>query len=267
MAYLAAEQVLQTTFARTLRKPFRQAVKQYRLLQEGDRVAVCISGGKDSMLLALLMRGLARELPLNLVYLAMDPGYAPEDRCKIEENAGQLGFPLHFFRTDILRIAGKHAPAHPCFLCAKMRRGYLYAEARRLGCSKIALGHHFDDAVESVLMGLLYGGQVQAMLPRLHSRHFPGMELIRPMYLVHEQAVDAWVAASGLSFSRCACPVVRLEQDSKRAEVKALIAELAEANPQIKQNILNAVKSVDTRKILGWRDAAGLHSFLEEFEG
>ncbi len=260
-----AEQLLHTEFARTLRKPFRQAVSEYRLLREGDRVAACISGGKDSMLLALLLRDLSRELPLELAFLAMDPGYTPEHRRKIEDNAAWLGLPLHVFETNVLRVVGNHAPGHPCFLCAKMRRGHLYAEAQRLGCTKIALGHHFDDAVESVLMGLLYGGQVQAMLPRLNSKHYPGMELIRPMYLVRERAVQDWTAASGLTFEPCGCPAAQRDQDTKRAEVKALIAKLAAENPQIEKNILNAVKSVDTRKVLGWRDAAGAHSFLDVF--
>lgn len=260
------ERLLHTTYARRLRKPFRRAVEEYRLLRRGDRVAVCISGGKDSFLLALLMRDLSRELPLELEYLAMDPGYTPEHRREIAENAERFGLPLRVFQTDVLRVAGNHAPEHPCFLCAKMRRGWLYAEARQLGCSKIALGHHYDDAIESVLMGLLYGGQVQSMLPRLKSRNYPGMELIRPLYLVRERAVSAWAAECGLRFSPCDCPAARRGTDTKRAEVKALIARLAADNPQIERNILNAVKSVDTAKLLGWRDGGGSHSFLDAFE-
>lgn len=259
------ERRLHTAFARTLRKPLRRAVEEYRLLERGDRVAVCISGGKDSMLLAVLLRDLSRELPLGLRYLAMDPGYSAGHRQSIEENAARLGLTLHFFETDVLRVAGKHAPGHPCFLCAKMRRGHLYTEAARLGCTKIALGHHYDDAIESVLMGLLYGGQVQTMLPRLRSRNHPGMELIRPMYLIRERAVGEWAAACGLRFGSCGCPAAQRESDTKRAEIKALIARLAESNPQIEKNILNAVKSVDTGKVLGWRDAEGLHSFLDAF--
>lgn len=261
-----AERLLHTDFARSLRKPFRKAVEEYRLLRAGDRVAACISGGKDSVLLALLLRDLSRELPFELDFLSMDPGYTPEHRQEVEENAARLGLRLHVFETNVLRIAGNHAPEHPCFLCAKMRRGHLYAEAQRLGCNKIALGHHFDDAIESVLMGLLYGGQVQAMLPRLRSRNYAGMELIRPMYLIRERAVREWAAAAGLTFSSCGCPAAKREQDTKRAEVKELIAGLAAKNPQIEMNILNAVKSVDTQKVLGWRDAAGAHSFLDVFE-
>lgn len=261
-----AERLLHTAFARSLRKPFRKAIEEYGLLRSGERVAACISGGKDSLLLALLLRDLSRELPFELTCLAMDPGYTPEHRREVEGNAARLGLRLHVFETNVLRVAGNHAPEHPCFLCAKMRRGYLYAEAQRLGCNKIALGHHFDDAVESVLMGLLYGGQVQAMLPRLRSKNYPGMELIRPMYLIRERAVQEWAETAGLTFSSCGCPAAKREQDTKRAEVKALIAGLAAENPQIEKNILNAVKSVDTRKVLGWRDAAGTHSFLDSFE-
>ncbi len=260
------ERLLHTDFARTLRKPFRRAVEEYRMFAPGDHVAACISGGKDSMLLALLLRGLARELPLEISFLAMDPGYAPAHRQHIEANAERLGLPLHFFGTNILRVAGRHSPEHPCFLCAKMRRGHLYAEAQRLGCTKIALGHHYDDAIETVLMGLLYGGQVQAMLPRLHSKNYPGMELVRPLYFVREAAVSAWADACGLRFEPCGCPAAQRGTDGKRAEVKALIARLAEGNPQVEKNILNAVKTVDTQKVLGWRDGAGRHSFLDAFE-
>lgn len=256
---------LQDEFRHTLRKPFMRAVRDYALVQPGDRIAVCISGGKDSMLLALLLQDLQHTVDFTLCFLAMDPGYTPEGRAQLEQNAARLALPLEIFRTDVLRIAGRHAAEHPCFLCAKMRRGYLYAEAQKRGCSKIALGHHYDDAIETVLMGLLYGGQVQAMLPRLAARHYPGMELIRPLYLVRERAVQAWADGCGLSFLPCACPAKALQSDTKRAAVKALIARLAAENPQIEANILNAVKNVDTAKLLGWRDDTGTHSFLDRF--
>ena len=256
---------LHTDFARALYKPFAEAVRQYGLISPGDRIAVCISGGKDSMLLALLLQELTRTVAFSLVFLAMDPGYTPVGRAKMEENAAHLGIPLELFATDVLRVAGRHAPEHPCFLCAKMRRGHLYAEAQKRSCNKIALGHHYDDAIETVLMGLLYGGQVQAMLPRVKSQNYPGMELIRPLYLVREQAVRDWVTACDLTFTACDCPAKTLENDTKRAEIKALIARLAAENPQIEANLLNAVKNVDTRKLLGWRDAQGRHSFLDTF--
>lgn len=254
---------LQSEFVRTLRKPFVDAVKEYDMVQAGDRIAVCISGGKDSMLLALLMQDLQRTVDFELVFLAMDPGYAPAGRAHLEENAARLGLPLEIFETNVLRVAGNHAADHPCFLCAKMRRGHLYTEAQRHGCNKIALGHHYDDAIETVLMGLIYGGQVQAMLPRVKAKNYAGMELIRPLYLTREKNVQAWADFCGLTFLPCDCPAKTRETDTKRAEIKALIASLAAGNPQIEANILNAVKNVDTAKLIGWRDENGKHSFLD----
>lgn len=257
---------LQRDFARTLRKPFADAVRRYRLVRPGDKVAVCISGGKDSMLLALLMQDLQHTVDFSLVFLAMDPGYTPAGRARLEANAARLGLPLEVFDTNVLRVAGSHAAEHPCFLCAKMRRGHLYAEAQKRGCNKIALGHHYDDAVSTVLMGLLYGGQVQAMLPRLAAKNYPGMELIRPMYHVRERDVRAWVQHCGLDVASCDCPAKTLTRDTKRAAVRALIDSLEADNPQVGANILNAVKNVDTKKLLGWRDEAGFHSFLDRLE-
>lgn len=254
---------LQSEFVRTLRKPFVDAVKEYDMVQAGDRIAVCISGGKDSMLLALLMQDLQRTVDFELIFLAMDPGYAPAGRAHLEENAARLGLPLEIFQTNVLRVAGNHASEHPCFLCAKMRRGHLYTEAQRRSCNKIALGHHYDDAIETVLMGLIYGGQIQAMLPRVKAKNYAGMELIRPLYLTREKNVQAWADFCGLTFLPCGCPAKTLESDTKRAEIKALIASLAAGNPQIEANILNAVKNVDTAKLLGWRDENGRHSFLD----
>ena len=193
----------------------------------------------------------------------MDPGYAPAGRAHLEENAARLELPLEIFETNVLRVAGNHASEHPCFLCAKMRRGHLYTEAQRRGCNKIALGHHYDDAIETVLMGLIYGGQVQAMLPRVKAKNYAGMELIRPLYLTREKAVQAWADFCGLTFLPCDCPAKTLENDTKRAEIKALIASLAAGNPQVEANILNAVKNVDTAKLIGWRDENGRHSFLD----
>ena len=257
---------LQREFVRTLRRPFVEAVREYDMVQAGDKIAVCISGGKDSMLLALLLQDLQHTVDFELVFLAMDPGYAPAGRAQLEANARQLELPLEIFETDVLRIAGNHASEHPCFLCAKMRRGHLYTEARKRGCNKIALGHHYDDAIETVLMGLIYGGQVQAMLPRVKAKNYPGMELIRPLYLTREKNVQAWADFCGLTFLPCDCPAKALEHDTQRARVKTLIASLAAENPQIEANILNAVKNVDTAKLIGWRDENGRHSFLDRME-
>ena len=219
-------------------------------------------------MLALLLRDYQRYsgIAFDMICLAMDPGYTPQNRRQIEQNMAQLGLPLEVFETNVLRVAGRHAADNPCFLCAKMRRGHLYAQAQRRGCNKIALGHHYDDAIETVLMGLIYGGQVQAMLPRLRSANYDGMELIRPLYHVRERDVAGWVRESGLTFLPCACPAHTRGADTKRAEMKKLIAALAAENPQIEANLLNAVKNVDTRKVLGWRDAAGRHSFLDRLE-
>ena len=263
------ERTLTTTFARTLRDPFVRAIREYRLLSPGDKVAVCISGGKDSMLLAKLLQNYVHyeKVPISLVFLAMDPGYAPENRRHIEQNAQTLGLPVEFFDTNVLQVAANHSAEHPCFLCAKMRRGHLYTEAQKRGCNKIALGHHYDDAIETVLMGMLYGGQVQAMLPRLKSRNYPGMELIRPLYLVRERTVLDWAKTCGLTFLPCGCPASERKEDTKRAQIKALIADLAAKNPQIEANIFNSVKGVDVTKILGWREGkTPRHSFLDQFE-
>lgn len=259
-------QALDTRFARPLLKPFLKAVREYRLVKAGDKIAVCVSGGKDSTLLALLMLELQKTVDCALVFLSMDAGFPLEEREALARNAAVCGFPLEVFHTDVLRIVAKHAAEHPCFLCAKMRRGYLYTEARERGCNKIALGHHYDDAVSTVLMGLLYGGQIQAMLPRVRAAHYPGMELIRPLYFVREKEIRAWAEDSGMVFPSCRCPAKLLERDTKRAEVKALIASLAAENPQVEANILNAVKNVDTAKLLGWRDERGRHSFLAGFD-
>ncbi|MBP3311291.1 MAG: tRNA 2-thiocytidine biosynthesis protein TtcA [Butyricicoccus sp.] len=266
MNQIEIERMLTTRFSRALLAPFTRALRDYRMIAPGDRIAVCISGGKDSMLLAKLLQNYQRHMDFSLVYLAMDPGYAPENRAHIEENARTLGLPVEFFETNVLRVAANHAAEHPCFLCAKMRRGHLYAEAQKRGCNKIALGHHYDDAIETVLMGLLYGGQVQAMLPRLQSKNYPGMELIRPLYHVQEADVLAWAEACGLTFLPCGCPASTRKEDTKRAQIKALIASLAADNPQIKSNILNAVKNVDVSKVLGWREGnSEKHSFVNKF--
>ncbi len=266
MNQIEIERTLTTRFSRALLRPFARALRDYSMIAPGDRIAVCISGGKDSMLLAKLLQNHQRHANFSLVFLAMDPGYSPENRAHIEENARTLGVPVEFFQTNVLRVATNHAGGHPCFLCAKMRRGHLYAEAQKRGCNKIALGHHYDDAIETVLMSLLYGGQVQAMLPRLQSKNYPGMELIRPLYHVRESAVLAWTEACGLTFLPCGCPASARKEDTKRAEIKALIASLAADNPQIEANLLNAVKNVDVSKVLGWRDGnSQKHFFVDKF--
>ena len=207
---------------------FVKGVKEYALVEEGDRIAVCISGGKDSMLLAKCMQELHRhsDIPFELHFLTMDPGYAPQNRALIEENAQLLGIPLHIFDSPVF-AAAEAAPKNACYLCARMRRGYLYEEAQRLGCNKIALGHHFDDVIQTILMGMLYGAQMQSMPPKLWSTNHPGMQLIRPLYYVHEEDIVRWKERNGLRFLRCACRFTERceakEDESKRAEERRRI--------------------------------------------
>lgn len=220
------------------------------------------------MLLAKLLENYQKYsgIDFSLIFLAMDPGYSKDIREHIEQNAKILNIPIEFFKTDVLRIINNHSADHPCFLCAKMRRGYLYSEAEKRGCNKIALGHHYDDAIETVLLSIIYGGQVQAMLPRLKSKNYNDMELIRPLYFVRENDVTAWAKNCELTFLPCGCPVSEKKDDTKRAEIKKLIASLAALNPQIEANILNSVKNIDVNKVLGWRIGKNeRHYFLDNF--
>lgn len=265
-----AERSLNTVFRRTIRNRVVDAIKQYQLLQTGDRVAVCISGGKDSMLLAKCLQELQHhgDFPFHLEYLTMDPGYSAANRRRLMENAALLGIPLHVFETNVFRVAGRHGK-NPCFLCAKMRRGWLYAKAQELGCNKIALGHHYDDVVETILMAMVYGGQIQTMMPKLRSDHYEGLELIRPLYLVREADILAWVQANGLTFLGCACAVTEKRADgegSKRAEIKQLIARLCEGNPQIRQNIMNSVKNINLCQVLGYHKGNTKCNFLDDYD-
>ena len=264
------EQRLLTDMRKTLWRPFMRAIRDYRLLSPGDKIAVCISGGKDSMLLAVLMRLLQRhsETPFEAVYLIMDPGYSPENRCRVEENAGRLGLHYTLFESDVFEVASAQ-DGHPCFLCARMRRGCLYRTAQSLGCNKIALGHHYDDVIETTLMAMLYGGQIQAMPPMLRAKNFPGMTLIRPMYRVREADIIAWRDAFGLEFLRCACRLTESaavdESASKRQEIKRLISDLQGTNPKVAQNIFNSIHRVQLDTLVGWKQGGEEHSFLEAF--
>lgn len=268
------ERSLITKYRKSIWNRFIGGIKDYQLIREGDRIAVCISGGKDSMLLAKCMQQLHRhsEIPFGLEFLVMDPGYRPENRQRILQNAEQMEIPIHIFETEIFDVVAG-IPSSPCYLCARMRRGYLYSRARELGCNKIALGHHFDDVVETVLMSTLYGAEYRTMMPKLHSQNFPGMELIRPLYLVRERDIIAWKNYHNLTFLQCACrfteAVGKGDQPglSKRQEVKELIARLRRDNPQVDVNIFRSVHSVNLDTIIGWRSAqGGAHSFLEGYE-
>lgn len=253
-------------FARTVTKRFSRAIEEYELLKSGDKICVCISGGKDSMLLAALFRDYERHgsVPVSVRYLVMDPGYSEENLARIMENAERLELPVETFRTEIFGHT-EHAE-NPCFLCSKMRRGHLYNKARELGCNKIALGHHFDDVIESTLMGMLYGGQTQTMLPKLRARNYAGMELIRPLFYVRERDIIEWRDYNGLEFLRCACRITSREDGSKRAFVKRLIAELARDNPQVEQNIFRSVCTVRLDRLISYKDRDGVHTFLDNYD-
>ncbi len=247
---MAGEESLRTRFRASLWDPFVRAIERYGLIGAGDSVAVCVSGGKDSMLLAKLMQ-LYRPVspvPFELRFLSMDPGYSPANRRQVEANAARLGIPLRIFGTDVFEVANRQLK-NPCFLCAKMRRGHLYSEAQKLGCNKIALGHHFNDVIETTLMAMLYGAQLQAMPPRLTAANFEGMTLIRPLYLVREDDIIAWRDAEALTFLQCACRLTEDtadgSHDSKRAEVKRLIRRLREEDPEVERHIFDSLHRVD----------------------
>ena len=260
------------TYHKQLWTPFINALKQYALISPGDKIAVCISGGNDSMLLAKLMQQLHRhsDVPFELEYLVMDPGYAPANRAKIEENAEILGVPVTIFESDIFAVANG-AEKNPCYLCARMRRGALYAKAKELGCNKIALGHHRDDVIETTVMAMFYGAQLQGMMPKLHSTNFPGMELIRPLYCVREEDVIAWAKHNELEFLQCACRFTERaataghETESKRKEVKQLIRRLRETNPDLESNIFHAIHAVNLDMFPGYKTRGEKHSFLETY--
>lgn len=264
------ERSIQKKYRKELWRPFTEAIKRYELIQEGDKIAVCISGGKDSMLMAKMLQLLHRitDFPFELEYIVMDPGYNEANRQKIIDNASLLEIPVTVFDTDIFDIANS-TPKSPCYLCARMRRGHLYSKAQSLGCNKIALGHHFSDVIETTLMGMLYGAQIQGMRPKLHSTNFKGMELIRPLYCIHEDAIIAWRNYNGLKFLQCACRftenVAQENVSSKRAETKELIKELKKTNPLVEMNIFNSIHDVNVDTLVGYKTKGVIHPFTEEF--
>ena len=267
----AAERSLIKKYRKELWNPFIAAVKRYELIAPGDRIAVCISGGKDSMVLAKLMQEFQRHTdhPFSLTFLVMDPGYRPENRALIEANAALLGIPVIIFESDIFEVTTQ-VEKNPCYLCARMRRGFLYSKAQELGCNKIALGHHLSDVLETTLLGLFYGAQLQTMPPKLRSRNFPGMELIRPLYCVHEDAIIAWKNYNGLRFLQCACRFTE-ERDgaadgvgeSKRQEMKLLLRELKKTNPNIEKSIFQGINGLQLDTFPGFKHRGVFHSFPE----
>ena len=251
--------------------PFVQSVKKYELISEGDRIAVCISGGKDSFLLAKCMQEIQRhgQMRFDLEFIVMDPGYAPRNRALIEENAEKLGVPVRIFPSDIFEVVASVGGGSPCYLCARMRRGYLYEFAKQCGCNKIALGHHFDDVVETALLSMFYGAEIKTMMPKLHSTSHPGMELIRPMYSVREEDIKAWAKYNGLTFLNCACrfteQVESREEESKRKEIKKLIRTLRGNYSEIDKNIFRSLHNVNLDSVIGWRKGGERGSFLDRY--
>jgi len=272
--YQEIERSIITTYRKTIWSPFVLAVKKYRLIGAGDKIAVCISGGKDSMLLAKLMQELQRhsEVPFELVFLVMNPGYNEENLQRIIENAKLLNIPITVFDSDVFEVAEIANEQSPCYLCARMRRGHLYAKAKELGCNKIALGHHKSDVIETTVMGMLYGGQLQGMLPRIKSTNFEGMELIRPLYCVLENDILRWKEYNNLNFIACACRFTEnIERDvapvfSARKRVKELIAELKSEHPNVEHCIFQSIHNVQLDTLVEYKQDGVKRSFLEKFE-
>ena len=265
---------LRKKFKKNIWSKFAKAITTYELLKPGDRIAVCISGGKDSMLMAKCFQELKlhNKFEFEVKFLVMDPGYSPENRKVIEENAKSLGIPITIFESDIFESVF-NVEKSPCYLCARMRRGHLYHYAQELGCNKIALGHHYDDVIETILMGMLYGAQVQTMMPKLHSTNFEGMELIRPLYLVREDDIKAWRDYNGLHFIQCACKFTDTcttcnneENLSKRVEVKELIQRLKKVNPYVESNIFRSVENVNLDTVIAYKQHGVRHHFLDTYD-
>lgn len=261
-------------FRKGIWRKFTKGIREYDLIQDGDKIAVCISGGKDSMLMAKLFQELKihNKFDFEVKFLVMDPGYSPANRKVIEENARKLNIPITIFESDIFDSV-YNIEKSPCYLCARMRRGHLYHFAHELGCNKIALGHHYDDVIETILMGMLYGAQIQTMMPKLHSTNFEGMELIRPLYLVREDDIKAWRDYNGLHFIQCACKFTDTcttcnneENRSKRVEIKELIKKLKEVNQYVEGNIFKSVENVNLETVVAYKKDGVKHHFLDDYD-
>lgn len=261
-------------FKKTIWRQFTKAINEYEMIKDGDKIAVCISGGKDSMLMAKLFQELERHGKKNfeVVFLVMNPGYNEVNYETIMNNAKILNVPITVFRTEIFDTVADITDS-PCYLCARMRRGHLYSKARELGCNKIALGHHFDDVIETIVMGMLYGAQIQTMMPKLHSTNFPGMELIRPLYLIREDDIIHWARYNDLHFIQCACRFTEncascggTEKGSKRAEIKELIHSLEKKSPYIAKNIFRSVENVNLNTVIAYKKAGVRHHFLDHYD-
>ena len=269
------EKSLRKKFKKSIWSKFTKAINTYELVKPGDKIAVCISGGKDSMLMAKCFQELHKHSPVHfdVKYIVMDPGYSKENREVIEKNAKKLNIPVEIFESDIFDNVF-NIEKNPCYICARMRRGHLYNYAKNLGCNKIALGHHYDDVIETILMSMLYGGQIQTMMPKLHSNNFKGMEVIRPLYLIHEDDIKAWAKHNNLYFIQCACKFTQAcanetcltQSKSKRLEMKNLIKELKKVNPFVEQNIFKSVENVSLKTVIAYKDDHARHHFLDTYD-
>ena len=270
--YHEIEKSIIKKYRKEIYSKFTKAVKDYKLINENDKIMVCISGGKDSFLLAKCIQELVKHGKVNFEakYVVMNPGYKEENLKLIKENAKVMNIPIELFETDIFAVSNKLNPENPCYMCARMRRGHLYNKAKELGCNKIALGHHFNDVIETTLLSMLYGAEIKTMMPKLHSSNFEGLELIRPLYLVKEEDIISWSKYNNLKFLNCACKFTEIaskeEKFSKRKEIKQLIKQLKEQNSDIDHNIFKAMDNVNKNCILGWREDEKKFSFLDTYE-
>lgn len=261
------ERSIITAYRKGLWNKFIKGVKEFKLIEEGDTIGIGVSGGKDSLLLCKLMQELQKhgDVPFNIEYLAMNPGYHPENEAVLKANCAHLEIPIIFFDAPIFNIVGTISSDYPCYLCAKMRRGTLYAKAQELGCNKLALGHHFDDVIETQLMNIFYAGMTKTMMPRLKSDNFEGLELIRPLYYVREAEIKRFIQSTGLVPMNCGCVVAAKKTSSKRREMKDLIATLKKTHPDVDKCILQSAHNVNMDGIVGWRLNGEKHSFLDEY--
>ena len=268
MNYKDVERSIIKKFRKEIWAKFVKAVNEYELIQENDKIMVCISGGKDSFLLAKLMQEIIRhgKLKFESKFVVMNPGYSKENITKILDNAKLLNIPIEVFNTDIFEIANKLNPSHPCYMCARMRRGYLYSKAQELGCNKIALGHHFDDVIETTLLNMFYASEIKTMMPKLHSDNFENLELIRPMYLIKEMDILSWTKYNSLEFINCACSFTnRATELGKRNEIKNLIKELRKKNKDIDYNIFKSMSNINLDAILGYHSDEKTYNFLDDY--
>ena len=269
--YQEIERSIIKKYRKDIWAPFVKAVIDYELIQENDKIMVCISGGKDSFLLAKCMEEIQKhgKVPFELCYVCMNPGYNEKNRNLILENAKTMHIPLEMFETDIFEVVSS-VEKSPCYLCARMRRGCLYKRAQELGCNKIALGHHFNDVIETTLLSMFYGAEIKTMMPKLHSENFPGLELIRPLYLVKQEAIKAWVKSNELTFLNCACrfteAVANHDELSRRVEVRKLIEQMKKSNPNVDYNIYKALDNVNLNCVLGSKKQGKYESFLDYYE-